>query len=76
MAVKHSKADSRLISSDEEMPSRRQRSLSLATGSDEAPGQTQPSHQIDFDEQVAWLVQQKMEEFGIRKHHDSEEESE
>ena len=54
-----------------------------ATGSGEAPAQTQPSHQIDLDEQVARLVQQKMEELmpppqvaGIRKHHDSEDESE
>ena len=85
MAVKRSKADPRPISSDEETPSRGQRSLSLVTGSGEAPApaQTQPSHQIDLVEQVALLVQQKMEELiplpqvaGIRKHHDSEDESE
>ena len=83
MAVKQSKADPWPISSDEETPSRGQRSLSPATGSGKEVVQTQLSRQMDLDEQVARLVQQKMEEMlpplqvtGKRKGHDSEDESE
>ena len=61
MAAKRRKANSRPISSDE-MPSRGHWSLSPATGSGEAAAQTQPSRQIDLDEQVPRLMQQKMEE--------------
>ena len=61
MAAKQSKADPWPISSDEETPSRGQRSLSPATGSGEAPMQTQPSHQMGLDKQVARSVQQKMD---------------
>ena len=58
MATKRSKAAPRPLSSDEDTPSRieRSRSRSLASGPKDRAGVIPPAQHLDMDEQVARLV--------------------
>ena len=76
MATKRGKADPQPKSSEDETPFRVQRSPSPATGSGDA-ALVPPARQMDLDEQVARLNQQKIAEMlppppftSKRKRHD------